>query len=55
MSKSITRLPALPLIVNDPYFSIWCPGDKLTDCDTAHWAGAVKPLRGTIKIDGANG
>ena len=54
MSKAITRLPALPLIVNDPYFSIWCPGDKLTDCDTAHWAGAVKPLRGTVKIDNVN-
>lgn len=51
MSNTITRLPALPLIVNDPYFSIWCPGDKLTDCDTAHWAGAVKPMRGTVKID----
>ena len=29
------RLPALPLIVNDPYFSIWMPGDTLTDTNTA--------------------
>ena len=54
MDKALTRLPALPLIVNDPYFSIWCPGDKLTDADTAHWAGDVKPLHGTAKIDGAS-
>ena len=44
------RLPALPLIVNDPYFSIWMPGDTLTDTNTTHWAGAVKPLRGGITV-----
>lgn len=54
MAPAITRLPALPLIVNDPYFSIWCPADRLTDVDSAHWAGEVKPLRGTVKIDGEN-
>ncbi len=52
MNKPITRLPALPLIVNDPYFSIWCPADKLTDADTAHWSGAVKPMLGKAVIDG---
>ena len=46
------RLPALPLIVNGPYFSIWMPGDTLTDTNTTHWAGAVKPLRGGITVDG---
>ena len=48
----IDRLPALPLIANDPYFSIWMPADKLTDTDSAHWAGATKPLKGTAVIDG---
>ena len=46
------RLPALPLVANDPYFSIWCAADRLTDADTTHWAGARKRLRGRIVIDG---
>ena len=49
---SIVRLPAIPLIANDPYFSIWCPADLLTDADTCHWCGEAKPLRGTLAIDG---
>ncbi len=54
MVNNITRLPALPLIVNDPYFSIWCAADKLTDKETTHWAGFEKPLRGTARIDGVS-
>lgn len=48
----ITRVPAIPLVVNDPYLSIWCPADTLTGADTAHWAGEVKKMRGTAEIDG---
>ena len=50
--KSLTRLPALPLIANDPYFSIWCAANRLTDADTTHWAGERKRLRGKLMIDG---
>ncbi|MBO2515903.1 MAG: glutaminase [Clostridiales bacterium] len=46
------RIPAFPLIVNDPYFSIWMPGDTLTSGDTVHWTGQRKPLRGHLVIDG---
>ena len=49
---SMDRLPAIPLIANDPYFSIWLPGDTLTEADTVHWSGAPKPLKGICGIDG---
>ena len=49
---SITRLPAVPIIVNDPYFSIWSAADRPTDCNTTHWAGEVKPLHASVDIDG---
>lgn len=50
---AITRLPAIPVWVHDPYLSIWCPADTLTDTDTCHWCGDAKPIYGALVIDGA--
>lgn len=46
------RLPAIPLIVHDPYFSIWQNTDLPTGNDPTHWDGTLKTIRGTIIIDG---
>ena len=46
------RLPALPIVVNDPYLSYWMPADKPTEAHTIHWAGDKKDIYGTITVDG---
>lgn len=51
---SLTRLPAFPLITNDPYFSIWSNTDIPTQGDTCHWAGERKRLTGKLTIDGVS-
>ena len=52
MKQAMDRLPALPLIANDPYFSIWLPGDTFTSADAIHWSGAPKYLNASLRIDG---
>ncbi|VBB48459.1 Glutaminase A [uncultured Paludibacter sp.] len=46
------RAPAVPLILSDPYLSIWSPYDKLTEGSTQHWTGESHPLIGAIRVDG---
>ena len=44
--------PSAPLVACDPYFSIWSPGDKLTDVETTHWTGKKHPLSSLVRVDG---
>ncbi len=48
------RLPAVPLITCDPYFSLWSGSDRLYERDTMHWTGRTKAVRATAEIDGVS-
>lgn len=46
------RLPSVPLVVSDPYFSIWSPYNALNEGITRHWTNDEKPLEGILRVDG---
>lgn len=46
------RPPAVPLVMVDPYFSIWSAADNATDVATTHWTGADHPLVSAVRVDG---
>ena len=50
--QSDLRLPSYPLLLNDPYFSLWSPHDKLYDGTTRHWSDIEKPMNGLLRVDG---
>ena len=50
--QTALRLPSVPLLVNDPYFSYWSPFDRLNDGTVRHWSDAEKPIDGLLRVDG---
>lgn len=45
-------LPAYPLFVKDPYFSIWAQTEILNERDVIFWTGTEKKIYGYIIVDG---
>lgn len=48
----IKRAASIPLVLHDPFFSIWSSADHLYDHDTVHWSGVKQQLRGYLTVDG---
>jgi len=50
--SQVNKAPAYPLVVHDPYFSIWSFTDKLNESTTKHWTGKDHSLMGLLNVDG---
>lgn len=46
------RLPSVPLLTNDPFFSIWSNYDSLNEGPTRHWCEQEKAIDGVLRVDG---
>ena len=49
--SQIQKAPAYPLVVHDPYFSIWSFTDQANGSVTKHWTGTDHSLVGLLTVD----
>ncbi len=49
--SQIQKAPAYPLVVHDPYFSIWSFTDQANASVTKHWTGTDHSLVGLLTVD----
>lgn len=47
----INKAASIPLVLHDPFFSIWSSADHLYDKDTKHWCGVRHKMQGYVKVD----
>ena len=53
MSNATTaRAPVTPLVVHDPFMSVWSWSDTATDTWPAHWTGKQNQMSGMLHVDG---
>ena len=53
MSNATTaRAPVTPLVLHDPFMSVWSWSDRLTDTWPGHWTGKRQEMSGLACIDG---
>jgi hypothetical protein len=51
-NATTARAPVTPLIVHDPFMSVWSWSDTATDTWPAHWTGKANQMSGMLRIDG---
>lgn len=50
--ESDLRLPSVPVIINDPFFSLWSNYDNLNGGPIRHWSEREKAIDGILRVDG---
>ncbi len=52
LMKNYSSLPAVPLFIHDPFFSLWDTGVLPTAADVRHWSDVEKPIYSYVSVDG---